>query len=97
MPLEKYYQKVWNKNASITISNTNVGQDRRATESYKITYEPATLAGGDSSANEQEPKQPRKTRFLRSGFYIIGLFFLHLIIHIYNVNDQKRCELVSDK
>lgn len=97
MPLEKNYQKIWNKNASITISNTNVGQDRRASESYKMAYEPAAEAGEDSSINKQELKQPRKTRFLRSRFYITGLLFLHLIIHIYNFNDQKRCELVSDK
>lgn len=71
MLLEKCYQKVWNKNASITIRNTNIGQDRRATESYKITYEPATLAGGDSSVNEQEP---RKTRFLRVDFISLACF-----------------------
>lgn len=74
MPLEKCYQKVWNKNASITISDTNIGQDRRTTESYKITYEPATLAGGDSSVNEQELKQPRKTHFLRVDFLSLACF-----------------------
>lgn len=81
----------------ITISNINAEQDRRATESYKMTYEPAAQAGGDSSSSEQELKQPRKTLSLEVDFISLACFFLHLIIHIYNFNDQKRCELVSDK
>lgn len=78
-------------------SHTNIRQDTRTNWETKPRMNRSHRLSGKSSVTGCW-KWSREVHFLGDIFNIINLAcFLHLRIQIYNFNDQKRCELVSDK